>query len=79
MNWDQLHGEWRQYKGKIKQHWGKLTDDDLDLIAGSRKALIGKIQEYYDLAEDEGEKDADEFVESLTAGDAEMPRSGRLA
>ena len=45
MNWDQVEGKWTQMKGSIKQQWGKLTDDDLDYIAGSRDKLIGKLQE----------------------------------
>jgi len=47
MNWDQAKGQWNQIKGSIKTKWGKLTDDDLDVIAGERDRLIGKIQERY--------------------------------
>jgi len=45
MNWDQVEGKWQQFKGSVKQKWGKLTDDDLDVIAGKRDQLVGKIQE----------------------------------
>jgi len=43
MNWDTISGQWKQMKGKIKEHWGNLTDDELDKIAGKRDQLIGKI------------------------------------
>src|SRR6202021_2095653 len=47
MNWDQVEGKWKQYSGKAKEKWGKLTDDDLEVIRGRRDQLIGKIQERY--------------------------------
>ena len=45
MNSDQLEGKWKQIKGSVKEKWGKLTDDDLDVIAGKQEQLVGKIQE----------------------------------
>jgi uncharacterized protein YjbJ (UPF0337 family) len=50
MNWDQMEGKWMQIKGSVKERWGKLTDDDLDVIAGKRDKLIGKVQERYGIA-----------------------------
>ncbi len=47
MNWDQIEGNWKQLKGNVKLHWGKLTDDQLEMIAGKRDNLAGKIQEIY--------------------------------
>ena len=47
MNWDQVEGNWKQIKGNVKEQWGKLTDDELDVIAGRREHLAGKIQEAY--------------------------------
>ena len=44
MNWDRIEGNWKQVKGKVKEQWGKLTDDDIDVIAGKRDQLVGKIQ-----------------------------------
>jgi uncharacterized protein YjbJ (UPF0337 family) len=67
MNWDQIEGKWKQYKGQAKEKWGKFTDDDLDVIDGRRQQLIGKIQERYGVAKDEAEKQADEFVKSVKA------------
>jgi uncharacterized protein YjbJ (UPF0337 family) len=56
MNWDRIQGNWKQVTGKAKVQWGKLTDDDLDIIAGHRDQLSGKIQERYGVAKDEAEK-----------------------
>ena len=56
MNWDRIEGNWMQVKGKVKQQWGKLTNDHLDTVAGNRDQLVGKIQENYGIAKDEAEK-----------------------
>lgn len=71
MNWDQVEGKWKQYKGRVKEKWGKLTDDDLDVIDGRRQQLVGKLQERYGTAKDVAEKQADEFVRSLNEQAAE--------
>jgi uncharacterized protein YjbJ (UPF0337 family) len=65
MNWDQVEGKWEQVKGQAKEKWGKLTDDDLDVINGRRQQLVGKLQERYGTARDEAERQADEFVKSM--------------
>jgi uncharacterized protein YjbJ (UPF0337 family) len=56
MNWDRIQGNWKQVVGKAKAQWGKLTDDDLDVVAGRREQLAGRIQERYGIAKDEVEK-----------------------
>ncbi len=56
MNWDRIEGNWKQFKGDIKKQWGKLTDDQLDVIAGHRDHLAGKIQEAYGITKEETEK-----------------------
>ena len=56
MNWDRIEGNWKQVKGNVKQQWGKLTDDQLDVIAGKRDSLVGKIQETYGICRAETEK-----------------------
>jgi uncharacterized protein YjbJ (UPF0337 family) len=61
MNWDQMEGKWKQAKGSVKQKWGKLTDDDLDIVAGSRDKLVGRIQERYGMAKDAAEKEVDNW------------------
>ncbi len=56
MNEDRIEGNWKQFKGKVKEQWGKLTDDDLDVIAGKRDQLLGKLQERRGLARDAAEE-----------------------
>ncbi|MEH3087872.1 MAG: CsbD family protein [Xylophilus ampelinus] len=56
MNNDRIEGNWRQFKGKVKEQWGKLTDDDLDVIDGKRDQLLGRIQERHGLTKDEAER-----------------------
>jgi uncharacterized protein YjbJ (UPF0337 family) len=74
MNWDQVEGKWKQFKGKTKEKWGRLTDDDIDVIHGKREQLVGKIQEHYGLSKDVAEKQVDEFVKTLRAEDREEAR-----
>jgi uncharacterized protein YjbJ (UPF0337 family) len=57
MNWDQVAGNWKQFKGVVREKWGKLTDDDLDVVAGKRDQLLGKIQEKYGITKEEAEKE----------------------
>ncbi len=61
MNWDRIEGNWKQAKGKIKEQWGKLTDDHLDTIGGKRDQLVGKIQEHYGVAKDEAERQVNDW------------------
>jgi uncharacterized protein YjbJ (UPF0337 family) len=61
MNWDIIEGNWKQFKGKAKEQWGKLTDDQLDTINGKREQLAGRIQEVYGINKDETEKQIKEF------------------
>jgi uncharacterized protein YjbJ (UPF0337 family) len=60
-NWDVLKGKWKQFKGKAKVRWGKLTDDHLDQIDGRREQLVGAIQEQYGKTRKEAENEADGF------------------
>lgn len=61
MNWDIVEGDWKQFKGKVKTQWGKLTDDKLDEIAGKRIELSGKLQEAYGISKDEAESQIKDF------------------
>jgi uncharacterized protein YjbJ (UPF0337 family) len=61
MNSDQMKGKWKQMKGSVKERWGKLTDDDLNVIDGQHDQLIGKIQERYGIARDAAQKQFDEW------------------
>lgn len=65
MNWDQISGNWKQFKGKVKEKWGDLTDDDLTMIAGKRDQLAGKLQERYGYEKGRAEKELDDFVRGL--------------
>jgi uncharacterized protein YjbJ (UPF0337 family) len=56
MNWDRIEGHWKQLTGQAKEQWGKLTNDDIDVVAGRRDQLAGKIQERYGVAKDEAER-----------------------
>ena len=56
MNWDRIEGNWKQMKGLVKEKWGKLTDDHLDVIAGKRDQLVGRIQEAYGISRDEADR-----------------------
>jgi uncharacterized protein YjbJ (UPF0337 family) len=62
MDWNRIEGNWKQLKGKIKEQWGQLTDDELDQIAGRREQLEGKIQERYGLTKDAAHKDVDDWI-----------------
>jgi uncharacterized protein YjbJ (UPF0337 family) len=74
MNRDTLKGQWMQLKGKARQQWGKLTDDDLDKIQGNAEMLAGKIQEYYGKTREQAEKELDRWCEQQQ-GDGQQ-RSG---
>jgi len=70
MNEDRVQGKWKQMKGALKSRWGKLTDDDLDVIEGQKDQLVGKVQERYGIAKDEAQKQVDEW--NRVNRDAEM-------
>jgi uncharacterized protein YjbJ (UPF0337 family) len=55
MEWDRIEGNWAQFKGSAKQQWGKITDDHLNVVAGERDALLGKIQAYYGITREQAE------------------------
>jgi uncharacterized protein YjbJ (UPF0337 family) len=61
MNNDRVEGKWKQMKGSLKSRWGKLTDDDLDVIEGQKDQLVGKVQERYGIAKEEAQKQVDEW------------------
>jgi uncharacterized protein YjbJ (UPF0337 family) len=63
--WDQIAGKWKQFKGELRSRWGKLTDDDIEMIAGKRDKLAGKIQERYGIAKEEANRQIDEWAEEL--------------
>jgi uncharacterized protein YjbJ (UPF0337 family) len=62
MNWDEIEANWLKVKGEIKERWGRLTDDDIDIIAGKREKLAAEIQRKYAIAEDEANEEIEEFL-----------------
>jgi uncharacterized protein YjbJ (UPF0337 family) len=76
MNSDQIQGNWKQMSGKIKEQWGKLTDDDLTTIAGKRDQLVGRIQERYGIKKEEAEKQLDEFYRTQSEPMTAKARTG---
>ena len=67
MNWDHIDGSWINFRGQVKEQWGRLTDDDLDKIAGRRDQLIGRIQQHYGMARDEAEDAVHEWLRTSAA------------
>ena len=75
MNWEQMEGKWKQIRGSVKQKWGKLTDDDLNYISGSRDKFVGRLQERYGIAKEEAQRQADEWLHAQKEGET-VYRSG---
>ena len=71
MNRDTFEGNWKQFKGKVKEKWGKLTDDQLDQLAGNRDQLVGRIQEQYGILRDEAEMQVRDWADRQ--GDTYVP------
>ena len=65
MNWERVEGNWKQFTGKVKEKWGKLTDDDLQVIGGQQDQLVGRIQERYGVAKEEAQKQVKNWVGGL--------------
>ena len=61
MNWDQVEGNWKEFKGTVRTQWGKLTDDQLETIAGKRDQLAGQLQQAYGYSKEEAEKQIRDF------------------
>jgi uncharacterized protein YjbJ (UPF0337 family) len=64
MNWEQVEGKWKQMKGAARQQWGKLTDDDLEYMAGSKDRFVGRLQERYGIAKEEAQEQADQWLQA---------------
>jgi uncharacterized protein YjbJ (UPF0337 family) len=65
MDWNQVEGKWREIKGKVRSKWGKLTDDDLETVAGKKDALLGRLQQRYGYKRDQAEKEVDSWINTL--------------
>jgi uncharacterized protein YjbJ (UPF0337 family) len=67
MNWDQIEGKWKQYRGRFREKWGKLADGDWEVIAGKRDQLIGRIQQRYGVEREQAQREVDDFVRTMQA------------
>jgi uncharacterized protein YjbJ (UPF0337 family) len=65
MNWDQIKGEWKEAKGKLRSKWAKLTDDDMENIAGKKDVLVGRLQQHYGLKKEQAERDVDDYLKTI--------------
>ena len=70
MNWDRIEGNWKQVKGSLKERWGKITDDDLDVIAGKHDQLCGRLQEAYGISREEAERQVGEWSDGVITVEA---------
>jgi uncharacterized protein YjbJ (UPF0337 family) len=75
MNSDQMEGKWKQLKGSVREKWGKLTDDDLDVIAGKQDQLTGKLQERYGITKEEATRQIREWSSSMSDVDTTRRRA----
>jgi uncharacterized protein YjbJ (UPF0337 family) len=74
MNWDEIAGKWKEVSGQAREKWGKLTDDDWQLVKGKKEQLVGRIQQRYGIAKAEAEKQADEWADEVSAPASKAPR-----
>ena len=65
MNKDILKGKWKQFKGSVKQHWSKLTDDDIEFVQGSFEKLVGKVQERHGRTREQAEKECNDRINAF--------------
>ena len=64
MNSDIIKGNWKEIKGKIRQQWGKFTDDDVSKMQGTYEELTGKLQSTYGYQKDQADKEIDSFLKA---------------
>ena len=79
MNWDQVEGKWKQMKGSVKKQWGKLTDDDLEVIAGNKDQLVGKLQERYGISKEKAELELKNWNTTSAAAEDQTREQQRRA
>jgi len=63
MNKDIVKGHWKEIKGKLKQQWGKFTDDQIDEMEGTYEELEGALQKNYGYQKDEAKKQINNFID----------------
>ena len=79
MNWDTVKGSWTQLRGRVRMHWGKLTDDQLDVIEGRRELLLGKLQEAYGVTEEEADRQVKAWEDEQFSDEETAPPGTRRA
>ena len=79
MNWDHVSGNWKELKGKVRAKWAKLTDDDLEYIAGKKDMLLGRLQQRYGYQKDRAQAELDTFLEQIQTSprSAEPPKHSK--
>src|ERR1700739_161531 len=75
MNWEQVKGNWKEFQGKLRAKWGKLTDNDLEVIAGKKDQLVGKLQKAYGYEKDKAEKEVDDLLSTWETVSDGVPTS----
>jgi uncharacterized protein YjbJ (UPF0337 family) len=78
MDWDEIEGKWKRFTGSARERWGKLSDDDLQSIAGKRDQLVRRIQERYGIANAEAQKQAEEWCRALGRSPSDSELAIRL-
>jgi len=73
VNWNEVEGKWNRMKGRVRERFGKLTDDDLQVIAGKKDQFLGKLQERYGISREQAQKELDTWLQSLR--ETEAPRT----
>jgi uncharacterized protein YjbJ (UPF0337 family) len=66
MDWDRIEGNWKQAKGKVREKWAQLTDNDIEQVNGRRDQLEGRIQERYGIAKDRVREDVDAWLKTMS-------------
>ena len=74
MNWERIEGNWREMKGKLRSKWARLTDDDLENIAGKKDVLLGRLQQRYGFHKERAEREIDTFLDELPTDEKRSPR-----
>jgi uncharacterized protein YjbJ (UPF0337 family) len=65
MNWDRIEGNWKEFKGKAQKQWGKLTNDDLEVVKGKRTELAGRLQQRYGYGKDQADREIDAWLKDV--------------
>lgn len=77
MNWDQIEGKWSEVKGEIRQRWGNLTDDDLEVIAGSKDKFLGRLQQRYGIAKEDAQNQLEDWLLKVSPSTERTDRRAR--